>query len=725
MPKLPIARRTLIAGGLIVGGTAAVAGSAVLWTTDRSDPTGGARESAKPVRYRPKARPRALPIVFERARTCGHNAEALMPYDRQVSDVHADAYNRNGEAWSILGARTMLRPVKNLDEDPWWPSSAPSDLSTYYAGARTNIVHLASSNRRTDRHHAARTVPVHLAAGENFVSGWLSEANDHDVLMVVYYRYYNEYTLANGGHGEPANPSWVVKHQDGSVWHSSTGTWLDITTPAYRDIVAARLVELAGYGVQAFYFDYLGLPNAEGPRGTATEAAYSNQTGSPPPRAAPFKSTTPGAVRWRQFCADRLADTFGVINSQLKASHPEAVFIASCTYLPALTLPFHTTRMLAVIDCAKTEWGLAYAPDLQDNVFGALTNPDLPRPNRETQRAMGWTLLRDGANGRPFHCWVKGTATAEQAAAAAAGIIAYGGIASMNGTADTLSGVLTAVDSPVLEATPRAGLEASFELSEVAGPYLANASPLRHVAVFYSEECRDRIAGGDARVAWQKVLWPMLGGFEGFLRARVPVGVVNDSQLTVDGLQGYQVLYVWDRSAVTQNQATVINQFENSGGTVIEAPAGGQWATLEGNGHAGNAMYAVAAGYRATSPVSVTGSPGGMRAIAYSQRPGEGVVRLVIAIVNDFSHVQLTGVGRHGIGDNRAPNPAPGSVSAIVHWKQSIQMDGTTYREPSAAYFVLDRSPIRTRLTYAVGPNDQYSATLPRFQHLALVVIEW
>lgn len=749
MSEPPISRRALLAGAIAVGGAAASV-PAVLWATDHlSGSRAGSQESAAATRYPPKSRARDLPIIFERARVCGHNGAGLTPYMAQDGDVPAAVYYRNAEAWSILGARATVRPVKSRDEDPWWPSTAPSTSAGFYAGARTNVIHQTRLNQRTGRYEPDGIVRVKLKAGENLVSGWLAEADDHDVLMVAYYRYYNERSLAFGAstHGEPAHPSWVVKHQNGSIWMSPTGVWLDVTTPAYRDIVAARLVELSGYGVQAFYFDELGLPNAEGPRGTATAAAYTEQTGKAPPTAKVFRSTTPGALEWRQFCANRLADTYGIINSTLKASHPDAVFIASCTYLPGLTLPFHNTRMLAVIDCAKTEWEVAYKPGLQDNVFGnridsacgarpassSCPNPDLARPHIETQRAMGWTLLRDGANGRPFHCWVAGTATAEQAAAAAAGIIAYGGIASMLGAYDTLSGILSATDKPVRGATPRAGLEAAFALSEVAGPYLANASPLRHAAVLYSEERRDALGKGDAKLAWQRVLWPTLGGFEGFLKARIPVGIVNDSQFTPEGLRGYQVLYVWDRSALSPAQATVVGQFEKSGGTVVTDPAPGRWSATESNATAVTAMAGLAARHRSTAPVSVTGSPTGMRAIAYSQHPGEGVTRLVVAVVNDFSHVQLTSVQTNQDLPTdpktrivHVPKPPPAAVpDAVVHWKQSVALDGRIFTKPTAAYCLVDQSPIRVPLQYAAGANDLYSAKLPKFQHLALVVVEY
>lgn len=743
MPDGQLSRRRVLAGGIVVGAATGI--PAVLLVKDSELGPG----SRAPARHVPVARPRELPTAFERARVCGHNGAGLMPYIVRGDKIAAGVYNRNAEAWSILGARAAVRPVKSRDEDPWWPSSVPSTSAAYFASARTNVVLRTVLDRRAGEYRPAEAVRIDLSAGENLVAEWLAEAKRQDVLMVAYYRYYNERSLADGAetHGETAHPSWVVKHQDGSDWESSTGKWLDITTPTYRDIVAARLVELGNYGVQAFYFDALGLPNAEGPRGTATAAAYAAQTGTRPPTATPFTSTTPGALGWRQFCANRLAEAYGIINSTLKGSHPDTVFIASCTYLPGLTLPFHNTHMLAVIDSPKTEWGLAYAAGLQDNVFGdrntadcevtapstSCANLDLPRPDRETQRAMGWTVLRDGANGRPFHCWVEGTATAEQAPAAAAGIIAYGGIASMLGNTETLAGVLDATDRRVRGATPRAGLEASLALSEAAGPYLVNANPVRYVAVLFSEQRRDAIGQGDAKVAWQEVLWPTLGGFEGFLKARVPVGVVNDSQLTAEGLHGYQVLYVWSRSALTAAQAREVDQFERSGGAIVEAPGARQWASRAGNTAAAQAMSRIASQHRATSPVSVTGPPAGMRAIPYSQQARGGPTRLVIAVVNDFSHVQITSVQSDPAlqGDTKPrplpdPNPPrPAVTGALVHWKKSMLIDGETHSRPTAAYCIIDQDATRVELTYDAESSSRYAARLPRFQHLAMVVIEY
>ncbi len=49
-------------------------------------------------------------------------------------------------------------------------------------------------------------------------------------------------------------------------------------------------------------------------------------------------------------------------------------------------------------------------------------------PPSYTQQSLGWTVLRDSANGRPTHTWFAGAATNDQVLAATAGALAHGGV---------------------------------------------------------------------------------------------------------------------------------------------------------------------------------------------------------------------------------------------------------------------------------------------------------
>ena len=142
-------------------------------------------------------------------------------------------------------------------------------------------------------------------------------------------------------------------------------------------------------------------------------------------------------------------------------------------------------------------------------------------PEPDARLALGYTLARDAADGRPAHIWTHGLLDEASTLYAAAGMVAHGCIANLD----------------VAEATiPNAMFEKAFALGARISPALAGTVPLRWAAVHYPEDARNALAPDQIR-QWKDVLYPLYGAYRALLRARLPVGVVTDSQLE-EGLLG-------------------------------------------------------------------------------------------------------------------------------------------------------------------------------------------
>ena len=104
--------------------------------------------------------------------------------------------------------------------------------------------------------------------------------------------------------------------------------------------------------------------------------------------------------------------------------------------------------------------------------------------------------------------------------------------------------------------TPLPALEAAFELGRDVSPHLAAARPVRWAAVHFAEGARNA-RNQNYLLAWEEVLWPLVGSFQALSEDGLPVGIVNDHQLERGELGGYRVLVLPDRAALTPRAAAV------------------------------------------------------------------------------------------------------------------------------------------------------------------------
>jgi hypothetical protein len=242
---------------------------------------------------------------------------------------------------------------------------------------------------------------------------------------------------------------------------------------------------------------------------------------------------------------------------------------------------------------------------------------------------------------------------------------------------------------------------------------LAAAQPLRWAAVHFPERARN--AREDPKKAWEEVLWPMVGAFQALSEDGVPVGFVNDHQLAHDELAGYRVLVLPDPDKLTAPQQQAVAGFANRGGVVVENDPGWAWSDPSGQAAAFAAFRAVILPHLATAPVRVTGGPQSRYGVSY--RSGG---RLVVAVTNDFSWVQITNRRRVVPPDevNVKADPATG---VRITWRKGHGLPQTWGLLPFPRLRAIE-AVSRTRLVVQRVPGG-YRVDVPAFPFLAVVVV--
>jgi hypothetical protein len=602
----------------------------------------------------------SLPAWFAENRVQGHTRLGIRLLDTPEFEDAAAGFK-------ALGAGAFTRHVKSGKEGPWWPSAAP----------------------------------VGAVQDRNVAKEMIDQAHAEGLEIITYYWHMGEKTYVD------LRPEWVCKDTDRvTPITDRRGADLDITEEEYREVVLTRLLELAEMGTGGFFFDSEHLP-LDGCWGSALENTWreveNGQDAPTPP------DTNPRYLEFIRFKARKIEETFNFWRDKVKAKHPEVVFVVSTTTIPALTHHAMTTRLARIADSPKNEYLLALRDRFNKRVFK--NNADLAVPPGHVRQALGWTVLRDSADGRPPHVWAPGLPNTDHAQAFAASLLTFGCIANMDVDEQSLLGA----KAPTEGKTPLDALKKAFALGKTASPHLAHANLLRWAAIHFGERNRNA-REANYRRAWQEVLWPLVGAYQVLTEDGLPVGIVNDHQLEQSALDGHLLLVLPNSGPddLTDGQQRAINAFEAGSGVVIRNKPEWAWSDPDGTDAAAAALRAAIRPHLATAPVQVTGGPTGRYAISYRRRG-----RLVVAVTNDFSWVQTT---QPGDVPPKINPPAPPAVGVHVTWRKGHGLPqipgGTPRRHRLEATEVISGEPL------TVEELDRgYRVTLPTFSFMALLVV--
>ena len=622
-----------------------------------------------------------LPRWFDANRVQGHT-RLILGTGRLRYLPDSPEFTQAAAAFNQLGAHVYARHLKSRDEPAWWPTALPVDADGRPCSDRLRDVN-----------------GFVLEPGRSIAQEVIDEAHAEGMRIIAYHWHMAEAAIAERECFVSTDQEGrlVCRRPNGNPIRSRRGIYLDITGP-YREVVLTRLVELATMGVDGFYFDHRHLP-AGGCWGSALEDAWVVETGQD---AAP----TPGDGNYLDFLdfrSRKIAETFTYWRDEVKATHPNVVFIVATDGFATLIEPVLTTRLLRVADVGKDEYHQANLGRVRR--FFADNRNTLEAPPKHVRQAFGWTAIRDASNGRPPKIWISGVPDTAHALAAAGSLLTFGAVADIDVAEESL--IQGEVPSGK---TPIEAVRAAFELGKRLSRHLAGSTALRWAGVHLDEHTHSHlIRTSDLATAWRKVLSPALGAFEVLSQDGLPVGVINDQQLHDGDIDDYHLIFIPNPSELTRQQRLALAVFTQGGGVVINNNPLWPWGRPRATEIAAAGLRAALAPHVNTAPVRVRGGPNGRYAVPYA-RPG----RLIVAVTNDFNWVVITNRGT-GTPDPIPPPPPP--VAGIqVAWRSRRPPLGSDPR-PRAVEVV--SGEVLTVHDTDVG----HRVDLPTFPHLAILVV--
>jgi hypothetical protein len=501
-------------------------------------------------------------------------------------------FARAAEGFRSLGAKVMMRHVKTGGEDPWWQAQGP-----------------------------------------NVVKQAIDSAHEQGLHFIAYYWHISDTALAR------KHPEWACVNSGGKPILHSRGPYMDLSS-AYREEVLTRLLELAAMGADGFNFDETHMP-LWGCWAPALSAGFRAETGKAPPRQ---DNSNPNYLLFLDYQTFKIEETFAYWRRRVRERYPNVLFIISSTVVPSLLDRRMTTNLVRIADASKNEFRKALAPETNSDVFrgGAVAKPD-----DDTRMALGWTVLRDAADGRPPRIWAGDFATTDEWLSFASAVMTHGAIANVNVNETAI----------LRESNPRrAAYKAVFGLGNRVSPYFAGTLPVRWAAVHWSELSRNA-RGSDYSKMWVDVLWPVVGAYGNLLRAGVPVGVINDAQLSAGRLDGYKVLVLTTPDELTSLQRDAVDRFQRTGGTVIRRVPEWRWDVAALQRRTDTAFRDAVSPHMGTAPVVASAKTGRMHAVAFRNATG----RTSVAVSNSFGWVRLARATAKG-----AVSKSPPPVRDIV-----------------------------------------------------------
>ena len=552
-----------------------------------------------------------------------------------------------GASFKAMDADVFTRHIKSGKEGAWWPSAVGASIPE--------------------------------AKGRNLAREIVEEAHKAGCRILVYHRHMED-ALAAVDH-----PDWLCRDANGEPSVAGRGEYMCFNSP-YREYLLTRLLELVDMGADGFYFDEMHMPK-KGCWCDHCRAKFKESCGLDLPPCADEKD--PLWHKLVDFKNQAIEQAFVEWRRAIHARHPECVVLIGSNTWPALSDRTMTGRLFRIADSVKTEFELAARPP----AYKALPEGMLPF-DKDAKMTLGYVLSRDAADGRPAHVWTNGLLDDTAALYATAGILTYGCIANLDVAEADLPGPVFA---------------RAFDLGKKVSPYWLGTAPVRWAAIHYSEVARDAYAVYPEK-AWDHILYPLYAAYRAFQSARLPVGVVTDSQLEEGLLDGYEVLFLPESEALTDPMKRAVEQFEARGGLVVVQRPEWQWHKSQAaQDRATAALIEAVSAKRGAAVFRVTGGPERVH-IGGFQKPG----RLIIALANEFAWV-YTGkrLGRDGQPRPEPSQPAPPSVCRDVKIVLADKIECARALEA-----------VSGRRLVPAPSADGLEIVVPDFDHMAVVVVE-
>ena len=584
-----------------------------------------------------------LPLWYEQHRVHGYTGLSL-------KYLKKDIFFKAAEAFKAMGAPVYVRYVKHGDEGAWWPSRIGAILPE--------------------------------ARHRNLAKQIIDNAHKLGLKIIVYYRHMEDKYMGN------QHPAWICRDWENRPIRKdgrNRGIKLCFNSP-YADFVQERLIELVDMGADGFYFDSSHMPRT-GCWCDYCKKKFREETGLNHP-----VKPDPADPLWHKlidFNNRTIERTFLKWRQAIHKRNPEVVMLVSSDTWPSLADRHTTNRLYRIADSVKTEFSLPWRKLQKSSLFSL--PPNMEPLEKDAKIALGYTMIRDAADGRPGHVWTHGLLNITSALYATAGIVAHGSIANLDVPARTL---------------PAPMFEEAFDLGNKVSKYLAGTVPVRWTALHYPEYARDHYAT-NPRKAWEKVLYPFYGAYLALLRRHLPVGIVTDSQLEEGLLKGYKVLFLPAPDMLTERMQQVVREFMSQGGLVVEQRESWQWYDPNGGQRKAIQLFLEEiAEASKKAPVQVYGGPEKLHSVPFVARTGN---RLTVCLANDFSWV-YTGNTPTQADFNRKPPPPCTGVSIML-------------RGYGALNKVFDA--VSGVALSAKNSENGIEISVPTFEYMAVIVVEF
>jgi len=604
-------------------------------------------EAASPTRPADRAQPgpRSAPAWFEKYRVHAHTRLTL----RMLGE---DVFSRAAQHFRAMGVHVVVRHIKSGSEGAWWPSAV---------GA---------------------TAPE--AKNRNIAREIIESAHREGLNIIVYHRHMEDDHMAE------SHPDWVCKDWLGRPMRTRRGKYMCLNSP-YTDYYLQRVTELVRMGADGFYFDDSHMPKT-GCWCQYCRKLFREQTGQAHPRRPDARD--PVWNKLIDFNNWTIERAFRKWSHGLHNENPNVVLLVSGNTWPAIVDRHLTDRVFRIADSGKSEFSLPAREFPKWRLYHL--SSDMKPFETDAKIALGYTMIRDVADGRPGHIWIYGLKDDLSSLYAVAGVVSHGCIANLDIPENSIS------------AHP---FKKAVALGNTVSPYFSGSRPMRWAAVHFSEHGRDQyLASPEA--ALTRVLYPYYGAYRALLRSRVPVGVISDSQLEEGNLEDYKVLFLPAPKTLTGTMAQSVQKFRDQGNLVVENRDEWAWHANVGSDRAVNDFLAALGPQMSKVPVRVSGGPEKMHAVFFTNPAG---TRLTVSLCNDFSWVPTGGPANwreraRGLSERDGiPSPCDG-VKILLRGK----------RPPRKIFEAVSGKSLSTGAS-----GEDTVIDVPRFEYMAVVVVEW
>ncbi|WP_295674225.1 hypothetical protein [uncultured Mucilaginibacter sp.] len=401
-----------------------------------------------------------------------------------LNELNSSVFFGFPEELKKYNVTVLTRQIKARDEQPWWPTG-DGGIDARAANYNSN--------------------------GQNLAVKIIKQLHDLNMKAIIYYRHSEDSAMLLN------HPDWACLNVKGEPIRGPRGIFLSFNSP-YRDIVIARLKQLASYGADGFYFDQIHIPQG-GDFSEFSKKMYKEKYGTD--MAGDFRTNK---LRFFEFRNNTIERFFTDLRTSLLPFKP-VLLVSGDSWTNFTGLHMNSEFFQKFILKTEAEepvrpynrnMEFSFPLDLKETIPGFYLN------------AFFFSFMRDNSAGPP-HVWCRDLKSADDAANMAAGIISLGGIANLDVDANPQKTNIDVIKVPA-------------EWNETYGSYFKDLVPYANVGVLASENERNKFLG-DPEAAWQKVLIPAINTFSKLYKSGIPVNVLSDATLNSKFSEGLTKIY--------------------------------------------------------------------------------------------------------------------------------------------------------------------------------------